>query len=184
MPAPDRSVSSGVQGLTTEPTFDPAQGVWLSDGWPVPAPDATFDPDNQWRSASETAAAVGTCLQNKGWDVIVGRVEGGFEARVTPEQQTAYQDATKACHIELGVGTNPGRALDGRLAAEEFAAQERLLECLLNAGASPPALPSYQVYEEDLMMTGAAYNLYDGLPGKERYLESCPDPLDTWGFNG
>lgn len=170
--------------LTTEPEFDTERGIWLSDGWPVPAPDATFDPEYRWSSANEIAAAIGTCLQDEGWDVIVGGIEGGFEAKVAPEQRDAYQDAMKTCQIDLGMGTNPGRELDSDLARAEYAAQVKLSECLTGAGATVPALPSYQVYEERLLGTGSAFSIYDDLPGKDRYVDRCPDPLDTWGYNG
>lgn len=180
----DTSVTPGDQHLTIEPTFDADRGIWLSDGWPVPAPDATFDPDYRWSSANEIAAALGTCLKEEGWDVIVGGIEGGFEAKVAPEQRNAYHDAMKTCQIELGMGTNPGRELTSDLAREEYAAQKKLHECLARIGVDAPTLPSYQVYEEKLINSGVAFNIYDALPEKNRYVERCPDPLDTWGYNG
>lgn len=54
------------QELATPPTFDADRGIWLSDGWPVPAPDATFDPEHRWKSANEIAAAMGACLNDRG----------------------------------------------------------------------------------------------------------------------
>lgn len=182
---PEPAGSAAASGsLEVEPVYDTELGLWLSDGWPVPAPDATFDPNYRWTSANEIASAVGTCLQDDGWDVVVGGIDGGFESKVPPEQQSAYQDAMKACQIELGMGTNPGRELNSDLAREEYAAQERLAGCLRNAGANPPALPSYQVYEESLLSSSAIYSLYDLMPDKREYLSICPDPVDTWGFNG
>lgn len=167
-----------------KPTFDSERGIWLSDGWPVPAPDATFDPNHRWSSANEIAAAIGTCLKDAGWDVIVGGIEGGFEAKVAPAQRSAYQEAMKACQIELGMGTNPGRELDSELAREEYGAQEELRDCLASIGVDVPTLPSYQVYEEELLNSGSAFNLYDEVPEKDQYVDRCPDPLDTWGYNG
>ena len=172
------------------PTFDPQSGLWLSDGWPVPDPDATFDPDAPWMSIEEASNLIVACVQGKGWTVTVTS-PGSFEADIPPDQQTAYEADIRGCYIEHRVGTAPAPPLTEDLARAEYAAQVRARQCLIDLGKSVPELPSYQVFEDALLGEARIIGIY-GLaadagqdPSSDPAVrQQCPHPLDTWGHNG
>jgi hypothetical protein len=184
-PSPSTDTEPGIA-----PTFDPQSGLWLSDGWPVPAPDATFDPDAPWMSIEEASNLIVACVQGKGWAVTVAS-PGSFEADIPPDQQTAYEADLKGCYIEHRVGTAPAPPLTEDLATTEHAAQVRARQCLIDLGKSVPELPSYQVFEDALLGESRIIDIYglaadagQDLSSDPTVRQHCPDPLDTWSPNG
>lgn len=172
---------------TVEPTFDPESGLWLGRDGPVPAPDATFDPNDRWQDNVEANAAVAECLRGAGWDVTVLADEPtGFSLTIPPGQKDAFDAASKQCRIDLRIGINPARPLEESWVKEEYAAQEELRECLVAQGVDVPPLPTYQSYAEKFLADEDIFDLYWELGSaiEVQHRGVCPDPMNTFGFNG
>jgi len=190
-PGPESpGLSPGDKGhvLSVEPTLDPDSGLWLSDGWPVPAPGATFDPDAPWMTASEASQRTATCLADKGWNIEIER-PGEFTAMVPPGQESAHQADYKACLIEHRIGIQPAPPVNPQWAEREYAAQTKARACLVDEGYAVPELPSYRVYEDEFL-SGGTIDIYSlarnaGVDFDEdpSIYQRCPDPMDSWGHN-
>jgi hypothetical protein len=173
-----------------EPTLDPESGLWLSDGWPVPDPDATFDPNAPWMSSEEASDLIAACVEAKGWTVTITQ-PGAFQADIPPEQKSPYEADLKQCYVDNRVGVDPAPAVTRELAKAEYEAQVRTRECLLTIGKDVPALPSYQIFEDALLTEDRIIGIYglaadagEDLTADSEAWDQCPDPLNTWGHNG
>lgn|GEM_PF-3475273 len=170
-----------------EPTFDGASGLWLRDGWPVPDPDAVFDRNAPVITASEARGLYVQCLNEMGWDAAIEPQSGGIEVHVPSGQHDAYQRDLRQCAVDNRIGVEPPPPYDDVLAKAEYATQQRLRDCLIEHGQSPPVLPSYQVFEDQLLTHGVVYSLYTeaGFEWEVRnaMMAVCPDPIDTFGYN-
>lgn len=181
--------ATGSGMLTVAPTFDPKSGLWLSDGWPVPDPAATFDPNAPWMSAEEASRLIADCLTEKGWAVTVtGPTE--FRVDTPPEQKSAYDSDVKSCNVTHRIGIDPAPPLTKKLAQREYDAQVRTRECLVRIGKDVPETPSYQVFEDALLTEGRIIGIYQlateagiSLSTDPTVWKQCPDPISTWGHN-
>lgn len=181
--------ATGSSTLTVPPTFDAKSGLWLSDGWPVPDPSATFDPNAPWMSADGASRLIADCLTEKGWAVTVtGPSE--FNVDTPPEQKSAYDNDVKNCNVTNRIGIDPAPPLTKELAQREYDAQVRTRKCLIKVGREVPEAPSYQVFEDALLTEGRIIGIYQlatdagiNLSADPAVLKQCPDPIDTWGHN-
>ena len=186
---PSASTSGNPQGLTQTPVLDPVSGLWLSDGWPVPAPDATFDPNIPWRSSTEESTLLAECMTGNGWSVTV-TPSGAIETTLPPGQKSAYDTDSKQCRVDHRVGINPGPVPTKELASTEYAAQVRAVQCLRGMGKDVPEMPSYQVFEDALLIEDRIVSVYDlaydagmDLSEDQSVRQQCPNPTDRWGYN-
>lgn len=175
---------------SVEPTLDPTSGLWLRDGWPVPAPDATFDPDAPWMSSEEASNLIASCVEESGWPVTASE-PGAFEVVVPPEQKTVYESDLKQCYVDHRVGIDPAPPLTKELAETEYDAQVKAGLCLTELGIEVPDLPTYQVFEDALLTENRIIGIYGladeaglDLATDSAAWQQCPDPLDSWGHNG
>jgi len=101
---------------------------------------------------------------------------------VPPEQQTQYQADNSACQDEIGANL-PGEPLSPAFAKKQYERTEQLRECLIAHGYDPPVMPSYQQYEDDLLVKGMIYDLayLTGLDSTHPLRTECKDPMQTWG---
>ncbi|QKJ19927.1 hypothetical protein [Microbacterium hominis] len=176
-------------GPAVAPTFDEESGLWLSDGWPVPDPHATFDPDAPWMSAEDASNIIVGCLRDKGWEVTVTG-PGAFVIDTPDAQKDAYDYDVKRCYIDNKVGIDPPPPLTAELADSEYRAQVRTRDCLESLGLDVPSLPSYQAFSDALLVESRIIGIYalaessgSDLRTDPEIWAACPDPLNTWGHN-
>ncbi|MGF3054547.1 hypothetical protein ACQUSY_11405 [Microbacterium sp. YY-03] len=181
--------SGGPTAYDGEATYDADLDLWLADGWPVPDPSATFDPDAPYISPQEANTKLMACLSENGWDL---KAEGttSYSGNVPPEQWESYKRDLKDCLIQNRIGIDPAPPLTPELARNEYEAQQQTRSCLVSLGLTPPELPSYPVYEDSLLVDQVATSIYDlaleaglDLTTDPSYQGSCPDPMNTWGRN-
>lgn len=126
---------------------------------------------------------MGECMSEKGWDVITGYDSNRIS---TPEgQEDAQRRDFEACYHENGLD-RPGPPVNEELAKSEYAAQVRYRDCLIQHGVDAPGLPSYEKYEDDLLVQGFIYDLSGeiGMGAEDPLRITFKDPMNTWGNNG
>lgn len=135
-------------------------------------------------TSREMVAAVGACLLERGWDVVVDGES--IRGRNMGDQYDAYIRDTEECGELAAPNQPPPPDLTPQLAREEYDAQKRYRDCLIENGVDAPELPSYQQFEDALLIDGDVYDgSYEaGLPGSSDLRVTCADPLETWGRNG
>lgn len=129
------------------------------------------------------AERVGACLLERGWDVTV---ESGSLHVNHGDQYDAFIRDTEECGEIVAPNQPPPPALTPELARDEYDAQVRYRDCLIAHGIDAPELPSYQQFEDALLID---LDIYDGsyeagLPMSSELRVTCKDPLETWGHNG
>ncbi|QKJ19926.1 hypothetical protein [Microbacterium hominis] len=135
-------------------------------------------------TSSEMIAGLGACLLERGWDVTI---QGdSVHGRNMGEQYDAYIRDTEECSELVAPNQPEPPELTPELAREEYDAQVLYRACLLEHGVDAPELPSYQQFEDALLIDKSVYDgsFEAGLPGGSELRRTCADPLETWGHNG
>ncbi|MBN9224267.1 MULTISPECIES: hypothetical protein [unclassified Microbacterium] len=132
------------------------------------------------KTPGEATQALGACLNDKGWGVSVG--SSGVSGMVPPEQRDQFQADMDACIEATGVN-RPGEPVTPEFASQQYARTEAFRACLVANGFTPPELPSYPTYEDQLLIGGAIYDLgyLTGISPEDPILAKCDDPMLTWG---
>ncbi|MGF3053508.1 hypothetical protein ACQUSY_06020 [Microbacterium sp. YY-03] len=187
--APDTIATPAPTASTPTPTYDAEKDMWLQNGWPVPDPDATFDPNAPWLTASEVQAIVQSCLSDEGWDLELN-TRGGLQTNIPDGQYDAFHNTLRECYVKNRIGTAAPAPLNKELATREYAAQIATRDCLIGLGIDVPEFPSYTVYEDDLLVNGFVNSIYTvadaagiDLYSDPIYQQTCPDPADSFGHN-
>lgn len=151
---------------------------------PVPLSSPSWTAQDQWTeppvTAAETAARMGTCLSDKGWDVETN----GFEntVRTPPEQRDQFQADVEEC-ADLTGASAPGIPLTSEYLTKQYNRTIEFRSCLVEQGYSPPELLSEQAYRDLHLVEGQFYDLaaLTGIGDRDLVREECKDPLLTWG---
>lgn len=83
------------------PTFDLASVLWLSDGWPVLDPSATYDPDAPVRSAAETTQLTADCLTARGWTVTINGPASSWPTPLPPRSTRTGKTVQRRIRLAL-----------------------------------------------------------------------------------
>lgn len=184
------SAFSGCAHAANEASPSASSGATAPDeaeGTPPADPDARQPADTNADgkvSSRESLAWTAACLQELGWDVSLDgdSIRGGS----TEAQYDVYIRDIEECTAKGAPNVPQSMEWTPELARIEYDAQVRYRECLIEHGVDAPELPSYQQYEDDLLIRGAAYDgSYEaGLPGGSELRLTCADPMETFGQNG
>ncbi|MBB4139567.1 hypothetical protein [Microbacterium invictum] len=156
-------------------------------------PTASADPDARQPADTNADGKVSSreilvwsaaCLQELGWDVALDgdSIRGGS----TEAQHDVYVRDIEECAAKGAPNVPQSMEWTPELARIEYDAQVRYRECLIEHGVDAPELPSYQQYEDDMLVRGDVYDTSDaaGLSYDSELRLTCADPFETFGQNG
>lgn len=135
-------------------------------------------------SSRESLAWLAACLQELGWDVVLDG--DSVHGRNMGAQYDAYIRDTEECIAKGAPNVPQSMEWTPELARVEYDAQVEYRECLIEHGVDAPELPSYQQYEDDMLIRGEPYDGSEaaGLPYGSELRLTCADPFETFGQNG
>lgn len=129
--------------------------------------------------AAEGMAAIGSCLESRGWDVIDATTG---QAKVPNEQMSIFQKDLEEC-VEEFDGDKQTTPLNDEELTELYALEKSAAECLTSEG-HPVEVPSLQVYIDRYKANTpfVAHAEIGPLPPTEAGLLNEKCPPTSWMF--
>ena len=137
------------------------------------------DPPSSYEELRERQVV---CLRERGWPV--SHVDDTLVVNNPPEQTQRYIEDSGECYEAIGANDVQAPDLTPEFAQARFDETVEFHACLTAAGFDVPELPSYEAYEEALLIDLEVYDLASlaSITYSELQETDCTDPLTTWGM--